>query len=584
MPDKTWKREGPPIMMVSLDSARQWYPREEFVACNADHTQIAKLKRGENSIYPSVRWAIQKALLSAGDLDSEAKGIHYGESRSLESADAESTIRRSLLQVAHHRNLIPSYDRTADSAPTALRHPSEDTIDQRIGRLEVHESADGGDTQFERNSFNKNSPRWSSSIDVSQCGDIQSSATPTRSVEVNEASVLFDEDSATSKGIEITASEDIREGSNPDPARKYQMEDSKVSISGIKSMIMSDVMDAAITRGDEAKTRELLAHSYDVNCKNGDGMTPLLLAARYEHENILRLLLERGAHPRVQCNQGYTTLHWLAQGTAITETLIDLLWRDRPPFEVADDNGVTPLMLTCVSRNLLLATRLIRHGADVRARTSFGQTALHWAAYLGRAPMISLLLNYRAELEVKDREGHSPLHAAAAAKGQSDPSETVEQLIRAGADKEATVPKELFRPVHLAIRSGNEACITCLLESGVDIEARDGYGIKPLHMAVSHGQSQIVKTLLRHGANVESLVNDGQHDGWRPLHCAAHYCQLEIMKVLLDHGANPTAKTIKFVGYKPSGVIDHDSPDTQKRAIKALLKEAEKTWKKSGKK
>ena len=68
MPDGSWKREGPPEMMVSLDSARQWYPREKLVACNADHSQIAKLKRGENSIYPSVRWTIKQALLSAADL------------------------------------------------------------------------------------------------------------------------------------------------------------------------------------------------------------------------------------------------------------------------------------------------------------------------------------------------------------------------------------------------------------------------------------------------------------------------------------------------------------------------------------
>ena len=73
MEDGSWKKEGPPEMMVSLDSARQWYPREKLVACNADHTQIAKLKRGENSIYPSVKFAIKQAMLSAGDLYSEAK-------------------------------------------------------------------------------------------------------------------------------------------------------------------------------------------------------------------------------------------------------------------------------------------------------------------------------------------------------------------------------------------------------------------------------------------------------------------------------------------------------------------------------
>ena len=50
MPDGIWKCEGPPIMMVPLDSARLWYPREKLMACNADHSQIAKLKRGENSI------------------------------------------------------------------------------------------------------------------------------------------------------------------------------------------------------------------------------------------------------------------------------------------------------------------------------------------------------------------------------------------------------------------------------------------------------------------------------------------------------------------------------------------------------
>ena len=568
-------------MMVSLDSARQWYPREELVACNADHIQIAKLKRGENSNYPSVRWAIQKALLSAGDLYSEAKGAHYGESRSLESANAESTMNRSLLHVAHHRNAIPSYDRTADSSS---RHPSEDTIDQQIRRLEVHGSADGGDTQSERNSLNNNIPQWSSSIDVSKCDDIQSSTSPTQSVEVNKASILLDEDNATSKGIEITASEDIRDDSNPDPARKYQMEDSKISTSGIRSMIMSHAMDAAITQGDEAKTRELLAHSYDVNCKNSYGMTPLLLAARYKHENILRLLLEQGAHPRAQCNQGYTTLHWLASPprTAITETLIDLLLRDRPPLEVADGHGITPLTAAYVSRNLLLATRLIRHGANVHARTSSGETALHWAARHGMAPTISSLLDHGAELDSKSDQGLTPLHAAAA--GESDPSETVEQLIRAGADKEATNPTLLFTPLHFAIDSSNEACVTSLLESGVDINARCGLGWRPIHNAVRIGRSQIVKTLLRHGANVETLANGGQHDGWRPMHFAARYCQLEVMKVLLDHGANPTAKTKKLLGKKPSDVpfCVGSLPDTQKQAVRALLKEAEKTWKESG--
>ena len=688
-------------MMVSLDSARQWYPREEFVACNADHSQIAKLKRGENSIYPSVRWAVKKALLSAGDLYSEAKAVHYGESRDLHSADEASAMRRSLLQVTHHQTSILSDDCKAGLASTKSRPPSEDTINEEIRHLEVDNFANRGDTQPKSNPFNSISQECSG-LDVSTRDDIQSSTTPTNSVETDKGSVSFDEDNATSRGtgfttslgLEVTTSEEPREDSNPDPARKEddknqppQADDSNVSANGNKSMIMAGVVKSAITEGDEAKTRKLLAYSYDVNCKDGDGMTPLLLAARFKHEKIVRLLLEQGADPRAKCSKAQTTLHWLTMSprTQITETLIDLLLRYRPPFEVVDGDGRTPLMASCTSGDSLLAERLIRHGADVRAKQNSGKTALYYAAYNGRATMISMLLDYGAELEVRDCQGDTPLHSAVF--GPSDSSETVEQLIRAGADKEATSfntqedGDSRFRPLHYAIRQRNKACVAYLLESdidieaptrdkwrplhmaasagqfqvfkvlldhGADIEARDNVGRRPLHYAALKGYLEEVKALLDHGADIEARNNDGGrplhfavtkhhlpiinvlldhgadieargNEGWgplhlaalgdqsqvvkalldhgadieargnkwwRPLHVAVRYGQFQISKMLLDHGANPTPKTSRWTGSKPLDLAwaNSSASDEQRQAMRALLKEAEKTWKKSGKK
>ena len=690
MPDGTWKREGPSIMMVSLDSARQWYPREEFVACNADHKQIAKLKRGENSIYPSVRWAIKKALLSAGDLYSETKGIHYGESRNLESTDEASAIRRSLLQLTHRQTSTPSDDHIAGFASTPLRFPSEDTIDQQISRLDVERSANRGDTQSKSNLFNNNIAHWCSGVDVSNSDKIHSSTTPTKSVETDKASILFDEDTATSKGTGFTPFLGVEVPSKdgkPDPARKEddktkapQTGDSNISKNNTKSVIMDEVMEYAITNGDEAKTRELLAHSYDVNCKGDDSMTPLLLAARFKNENILRLLLEQGANPGARCCKGQTTLHWLTmtRSTQITETLIDPLLRNRPPFEAADGNGRTPLMAACTSGDLLLAMRLIRHGANVRATDRQHATALHLAADTGNHQIVLMLLDYGAELEAKTWEGRTPLHIAAI--GPSDSSDIVGQLIRAGADKEAT-DRERFTPLHLAIKQRNKACVTYLLGSGANIEATskmgwtplhfaaqknwlvkaildhganaevriDKIGYTPLHIAASKGHLETVKLLLDHGANAEVrtdnagctplyvaaseghlktvklLLDHGANtevrinyagytplyiaaskghletvkllldhgidietpdfEGLRPLHTAAKYGRLEIIKALLDHGANPNAKTTKFVGTKPSGIGFHQSvSDKQKHPLLKLLKEAEKTWKKSGRK
>jgi len=65
MPDGTWKREGGPATMVPLDAAQSYYPTEKLVFCDADHSQIAKLERGESGIYSSVKWSVKQALYRA---------------------------------------------------------------------------------------------------------------------------------------------------------------------------------------------------------------------------------------------------------------------------------------------------------------------------------------------------------------------------------------------------------------------------------------------------------------------------------------------------------------------------------------
>jgi len=48
--------------MVSQDSAKLFYPREKLLAVDENHSQIAKVKFGENGIYPDICSAISRAL------------------------------------------------------------------------------------------------------------------------------------------------------------------------------------------------------------------------------------------------------------------------------------------------------------------------------------------------------------------------------------------------------------------------------------------------------------------------------------------------------------------------------------------
>lgn len=67
MPDGSWKREGEPEMVVYQDSAQLNFPREKMISCHADHSQIAKLRRGESTAYPDIKRAIKQALLRVAE-------------------------------------------------------------------------------------------------------------------------------------------------------------------------------------------------------------------------------------------------------------------------------------------------------------------------------------------------------------------------------------------------------------------------------------------------------------------------------------------------------------------------------------
>jgi hypothetical protein len=80
-------------MMVTTDSARQYYPREKPVAADCDHSQIAKIKRGQSGIYPAVKAAVKHGLVSTAKIVAGA-GDARNESSRLESKVWLTTIHQ----------------------------------------------------------------------------------------------------------------------------------------------------------------------------------------------------------------------------------------------------------------------------------------------------------------------------------------------------------------------------------------------------------------------------------------------------------------------------------------------------------
>jgi ankyrin repeat protein len=117
------------------------------------------------------------------------------------------------------------------------------------------------------------------------------------------------------------------------------------------------------------------------------GMTPFLYAARAGDVTVMRLLLEHGADPRI-ATVGGTTALMAAAG---------INW----VFDQTYDEG---------PEKLFEAVKICYDlGLDVNAVNSMGLTALHGAANRGNDDIIRFLVEKGAKLDVKDKEGRTPL-------------------------------------------------------------------------------------------------------------------------------------------------------------------------------
>ena len=101
-------------------------------------------------------------------------------------------------------------------------------------------------------------------------------------------------------------------------------------------------------------------------------------------------------------------------------------------------------------------------GGPVLARTvdESRRSALHFAAALGRAQLVTNLLAAGAEVDLADKEGYTPLHMAAGYLHTS----TISALLEGGADpeqkdKQARSPLELVESLRAALPPNNPATV-----------------------------------------------------------------------------------------------------------------------------
>ena len=267
---------------------------------------------------------------------------------------------------------------------------------------------------------------------------------------------------------------------------------------------VSDKFYSAIRDGNAAAVSQLLASGADANEADSRGTTPLHYAAAVGTPEIMRILIDGGAHVNARTAFGATPLLWSAYSADKVKLLID----HGADVNARSKFGNTPLTVAAAqARNGEVVRYLLAHGASVKdARNDLDQTALSRAARAGDLDMVRLLIEKGSDANTRDRIGFTPLMFAAA---NNDP-EMARLLLAKGADinaqmgpfantvKHGPVAVGKLSALMFAVTAGSVDLVRQLLDAGANVNAQDVRGMTALMLAVAsdHASPEVVRMLL----------------------------------------------------------------------------------------
>ncbi len=249
----------------------------------------------------------------------------------------------------------------------------------------------------------------------------------------------------------------------------------------------------------------------DVNAPDDDGKTVLIIAAEHNSVNVARILIENGAEEQFD-----------SLITAIHNNSFDVI-------RLLIENGIDPndqqtsyLWSSVVASGSTELTSLwIDLGADVNMRDSDGNTVL-WIT-MSRAPEIAkleiakLLIKHGADVNAKSKQLLTPLHYAA-----SGDIAMTKMLLEAGADVNAKADERSQNqrtPLISAIVNNSTEIATLLIEAGAEINLKNADGRTPLWFAL-----KTCYPIDRRGIHPEAYTCSGERGA--------------VVRILLTNGAD----------------------------------------------
>jgi ankyrin repeat protein len=261
---------------------------------------------------------------------------------------------------------------------------------------------------------------------------------------------------------------------------------------------------------------------------------------------------------------------WAAAGrhSAVTKELVQY----KVDVNAVSKNGSTALIFAARGDKDSAVT-LLNAGANPNLRIpDWGGTALIIASTMGQAEIVEALLNKGADINYRDTNSFTALHAAVRNSDYGSDRDqraqavaTAKVLLAHGADVNARLHQEKptvralnelqfegATPIVLAAEVNNLEAIKVLVAAGGDPNIPTTMGSTALLVAAGAGTDvqrarsieergmavETARYLLEHGADVNAV---GEF-GWTPLHAAAYQGLTDVIELLVSKGAKTETK------------------------------------------
>jgi ankyrin repeat protein len=218
----------------------------------------------------------------------------------------------------------------------------------------------------------------------------------------------------------------------------------------------------AIKQGNRDEVEHRLALDPILIHAKEAGLTPIMVAAYHNQPEIASFLADKTV--------AITVFEAAAVGKI--NNIIRILARNPLLVSAYSEDGFQPLGLACFFGHLDSAEYLVKAGAPVNAHShnELNTAPIQSAAAGGHRKIVKMLLEHRADPNIRSQGGNTPLHAAA----QNGDEEMIRILLYGGADLLLT-NDDGKTALDLAMSAGHEKAIL-LLGEGVTkrfIQKRD---------------------------------------------------------------------------------------------------------------